>query len=126
VHHDHLAAMAEATALTRAGRPAEATAVIQRALSGRRPEPGEPGPGAAPRADERADDHPSRRREPEGRRWTGNGLRKLRGLLRERLGSAPGTAIRTAARCSARPAVSDAASSATAPGSASTRSPRAR
>ena len=34
---DHLDAMAEATALTRAGRLAEATALIQRTLSGDHP-----------------------------------------------------------------------------------------
>ena len=36
MNREHLAAMAEATALTRAGRLAEATALIQRTLAGRR------------------------------------------------------------------------------------------
>ena len=37
MHREHLDAMREATALTRAGRLAEATALIQRTLGGARP-----------------------------------------------------------------------------------------
>jgi poly(hydroxyalkanoate) depolymerase family esterase len=81
-----MSAMAEATALTRAGRLDEATAVIQRALSGRPAEPEETVPGEVPRADDERSPHS----EP-GRRTRGS-LRGVGSRLRERLGRAVGTA----------------------------------
>jgi poly(hydroxyalkanoate) depolymerase family esterase len=90
VHHDHMSAMTEATALTRAGRLDEATAVIQRALSGRSAQPEGTVPGEVPRADRRADDEQSR--HPGSGRRTRGSLRGLGSRLRERLGRAVGTA----------------------------------
>lgn len=90
MHHDplgndHRAAMAEATALTRAGRLTDATAVIQRALFGRPLEPEGRAPGAMTPADTRTDG--DRSQPPEAAsRWTGHGLRDLGSRLRERLG----------------------------------------
>jgi poly(hydroxyalkanoate) depolymerase family esterase len=58
VNHDHLSAMNEATALTRAGRLAEATALIQRSLAG--DPPVRVVPGTIVIDEERLrDDHPS-------------------------------------------------------------------
>src|SRR5829696_4901544 len=75
-HDEQAAAMAEATALTRAGRLAEATALIQRTLAGSDGR----GRGAgleSPLEREGPATEPPSRRCPDG---------GLRGLLRERLG----------------------------------------
>jgi poly(hydroxyalkanoate) depolymerase family esterase len=69
VNREQLAAMAEATALTRAGRLAEATALIQRTLAGDGPRvaPGEVVPGKIVVDEERLrDDRPKEVRPPDG------------------------------------------------------------
>lgn len=81
MNRDQLTALTEATALTRAGRTAEATAVIQRALSGLRPR--DDTEDAVPRAAEPG----APRGCPEG---------GLRTLLRERLSRAATRAARAA------------------------------
>ena len=103
---DHMAAMIEATALTRAGRLAEATELIRRTLAGSAPAPdvvrgeividtaAEPRPSRTAAEPRPADPTAERRRPPDdggavpdepapGTRCVGGGLR---GLLREQLG----------------------------------------
>jgi poly(hydroxyalkanoate) depolymerase family esterase len=97
VNRDHLATMAEAAALTRAGRLTEATALIQRALSGR-PDVEDVVPGQASRVgdlraeewrdDEPADDGPGDvdldHDDHTRGRWPTKLGAGLRGLLRDR------------------------------------------
>lgn len=81
MNRDQLAAMTEATALTRAGRLTEATAVIQRALSGPRNGRSDPAPDGVPRTDQPRDDRPP----PDTGECADGGLRRW---LRERLSQA--------------------------------------
>jgi poly(hydroxyalkanoate) depolymerase family esterase len=75
-HDEQAAAMAEATALTRAGRLAEATALIQRTLAG------SDGRGRGARLESPLE-HEGPATEPPPRRYPDGGLR---GMLREGLG----------------------------------------
>jgi poly(hydroxyalkanoate) depolymerase family esterase len=102
-----MAAMAEATRLTRQGRLVEATALIQRTLAGpaaarRAPSAGEQTGGAADRYSEST---PAlRAREGTPMRWFPSGWIPRLGTLPSREASAPHRAHRSAARAGKRPA----------------------